>query len=77
MKTDINSPEFIAALPALAKKANEAAKAASEDHVSKWGHGAFCGFAWVVIDVKGNTKLGRAVRKLPGFAKHWSSGYYD
>ena len=54
----------------------EAYKAADEferKYFPDGGWGA-CGFAWVDIPVKGNTKLGRAL-KAAGVSKHWQSGF--
>ena len=58
-------------------EATAAAEIAAEGYETKYfpngGWGA-CGFAWVDIPVKGNTKLGRAL-KAAGVSKHWRSGF--
>lgn len=53
--------------------AYKAADAFENEYFPDGGWGA-CGFAWVDIPVKGNTKLGRAL-KAAGVSKHWRSGF--
>ena len=64
-------------IQAILVKAQAAAEMAAEQyentHYPNGGWGA-CGFAWVDIPVKGNTKLGRAL-KAAGVGKHWQSGF--
>jgi len=64
-------------LAVILNKAQAAAYAAAEQFEDKYfpngGWGA-CGFAWVDIPVKGNTKLGRML-KAAGVSKHWRSGF--
>ena len=64
-------------ITAIITEATEAAYTAADAFENKhfpnngWG---MCGFAWVDIPVKGNTKLGRAL-KAAGVGKHWRSGF--
>ena len=64
-------------ITAIIQEASEAAYKAADQHENEYypnnGWGA-CGFAWVDIPVKGNTKLGRAL-KAAGVSKHWRSGF--
>ena len=64
-------------ITAIITEAQEAAYTAAKQFEDKYfpnnGWGA-CGFAWVDIPVKGNTKLGRAL-KAAGVSKHWRSGF--
>ena len=64
-------------LKAMIREAQEAAYEAADafenTHFPNGGWGA-CGFAWVDIPVKGNTKLGRML-KAAGVSKHWKSGF--
>ena len=51
------------------------ARDAGEAHIKQYGEHAYCGFAWVNIwDIKGNTKLGRNMKKA-GFEKNWQGAY--
>jgi len=51
------------------------ARDAGEAHMKQYGEHAYCGFAWVNIwDIKGNTKLGRNMKKA-GFEKNWQGAY--
>jgi hypothetical protein len=64
-------------ITAILNKAQAAAQAAAEQFENKYfpdGGWGPCGFAWVDIPVKGNTKLGRAL-KAAGVSKHWRSGF--
>ena len=64
-------------ITAIIQVASEAAYKAADAYEHEyfpnngWG---MCGFAWVDIPVKGNTKLGRAL-KAAGVSKHWKSGF--
>ena len=64
-------------IQAILTEAQNAAYTAADQHErthypnNGWGA---CGFAWVDIPVKGNTKLGRQL-KAAGVSKHWSSGF--
>lgn len=64
-------------IQAILTEAQNAAYTAADAHENTYypnnGWGA-CGFAWVDIPVKGNTKLGRAL-KAAGVSKHWRSGF--
>jgi len=64
-------------IQAILTEAQNAAYTAADQHENTYypnsGWGA-CGFAWVDIPVKGNTKLGRAL-KAAGVSKHWRSGF--
>ena len=64
-------------ITAIIEQAQTAAYAAADAHEQTYypnnGWGA-CGFAWVDIPVKGNTKLGRAL-KAAGVSKHWRTGF--
>ena len=64
-------------LNVILERAQAAAYSAAEQFENKYfpdgGWGA-CGFAWVDIPVKGNTKLGRML-KAAGVSKHWRSGF--
>ena len=64
-------------LAVVIERAQAAAYQAAEQHENTYypnnGWGA-CGFAWVDIPVKGNTKLGRML-KAAGVSKHWKSGF--
>ena len=64
-------------IQAILEQAREAAYTAADQHERTYypnrGWGA-CGFAWVDIPVKGNTKLGRQL-KAAGVSKHWRSGF--
>jgi len=51
------------------------ARDAGEAHIKQYGEHAYCGFAWVNIwDIKGNTKLGRNMKKA-GFEKNYQGAY--
>ena len=67
----------VADVKAILTKAQVAAEQAAsqfeDTHFPNGGWGA-CGFAWVDIPVKGNTKLGRAL-KAAGVSKHWKLGF--
>ena len=64
-------------LNAILERAQAAAYQAAEQFENTYfpngGWGA-CGFAWVDIPVKGNTKLGRML-KAAGVSKHWKTGF--
>ena len=55
----------------LMVEAKTAARDAAVEHLNKYGEHAYCGFAWVnIYDVKGNTKLGRAMKQA-GYQKSY------
>ena len=59
---------------AIHEKAIAAAKVACEKYMEENPDNWFpCGFAWVVADVKGNTKQGKAF-KACGFDKYYYGG---
>ena len=59
---------------AIHEKAIAAAKAACNEYLEQNPDNWFpCGFAWVVADVKGNTKAGKAF-KACGFDKYYYGG---
>jgi hypothetical protein len=51
----------------------EAARKAEADFVARHGEMAYCGFAWVKVNEKASTKLGRALKTV-GFKKSYSGG---
>ena len=64
-------------LNVILERAQAAAYAAADQFENKYfpdGGWGMCGFAWVDIPVKGNTKLGRML-KAAGVRKHWKSGF--
>ena len=51
------------------------AQDAGNAHLEQYGEHAYCGFAWVNIHgVKGNTKLGRAM-KAAGYEQDWQRAW--
>src|SRR5210317_1040491 len=64
-------------------EATSAAKAAVARFLDTWkantggnqyGEPMYCGFAWVDVKVRSNSKLGKALQSV-GFKKSWQSGY--
>ena len=64
-------------------EATSAAKAAVARMLDDWkaktggneyGEPMYCGFAWVDVKVRSNSKLGKALQSV-GFKKSWQSGY--
>ena len=53
--------------------ATAAAKDATIQHLAKHGEDYYCGFAWVQVREKANTKLGRALKSI-GFTKAYGGG---
>jgi hypothetical protein len=57
-------------LDTVLEEAQEAARAATAQHIIAHGEGAMCGFAWVNIykhngkKITGNTKLGRLLKQV-------------
>ena len=60
-------------LEAIHNKALEAARKAEAEFRAKHGEIMYCGFAWVHVDEKASTKLGRALKNL-GFSKEYNGG---
>ena len=54
-------------------KAQQAASVATTEFFAKHGDRDMCGFAWVTVYEKGNTKIGRALLKN-GFKKAYGGG---
>jgi hypothetical protein len=50
-----------------------AAQKATTDFLARYGNRDACGFAWVTVNEKGSTKLGRALKAL-GFEKAYGGG---
>ena len=48
-------------LASVHQTACQAAAKATEDFLAKHGDRDMCGFAWVTVNEKGSTKLGRAL----------------
>ena len=56
-------------------EALQAAAKATQEYISKYGEGYFsCGFAWVSVSIKGNTKVGKSFIER-GFSKNYGGGY--
>jgi hypothetical protein len=64
-------------------EAVQAAKKAVQELLTKWreqtggneyGEPMYCGFAWVDVKVRSNSKLGKAMQ-AQGFRKSWEGGY--
>lgn len=64
-------------------EATSAAKAAVAKMLDEWneqtggneyGEPMYCGFAWVDVKVRSNSKLGKALQTV-GFKKSWQGGY--
>ena len=60
-------------LESILGTATLAAQKAEADFRARHGEPGYCGFAWVVVREKGNTKLGRALKQL-GFRKEYTGG---
>ena len=59
----------------LMVEAKTAAHDAAVEHLNKYGEHAYCGFAWVnIYDVKGNTKLGRAMKQA-GYEQDYTRAF--
>ena len=57
----------------IVQEARVAAVKATALHIEKYGEADACGFAWVTVEEKGSTKLGRALLKA-GFRKEYGGG---
>ena len=59
------------------EKINAEATASADQAVSKflaeYGEPMYCGFAWVNVKTRSNSKLGKALQAV-GFSKSWESG---
>lgn len=60
-------------LAAVHQQATQAAAKATEDFLAQNGDRDSCGFAWVTVNEKGSTKLGRALKAL-GFKPAYGGG---
>lgn len=75
-QVQMTQEKLIEALPIIILEAEQAAKAAADEVYSKHGDNSACGFAWVVLcefdgkQIKGNTKLGKALKKA-GVEQNW------
>ena len=59
----------------LMVEAKTAARDAAVEHLNTYGEHMYCGFAWVnIYDVKGNTKLGRAM-KSAGYEQDYTRAF--
>ena len=59
----------------LMVEAKTAARDAAVKHLDTYGEHAYCGFAWVnIYDVKGNTKLGRAMKQA-GYEQDYTRAF--
>jgi hypothetical protein len=54
-------------------EAIEAARKAESDFIAQYGEPFYCGFAWVDVKVRSNSKLGKALQAV-GFRKSWQGG---
>ena len=62
-------------LKAMVAEGKQAAHDAAVEHLNTHGEYAYCGFAWTSIyGVKGNTKLGRAL-KAAGVEQAWDKSF--
>jgi hypothetical protein len=55
------------------RTAVSAAQQAEADFIARHGEMAYCGFAWVKVNEKASTRLGRALKAV-GFTKSYSGG---
>ena len=60
-------------LASVHNTATQAAAKATEDFLAKHGDRDACGFAWVTVNEKGSTKLGRALKAV-GFKPAYGGG---
>lgn len=60
-------------VPAVIAEAQAAAQKATSEFLQKHGERDACGFAWVNVNVKGSTKIGRALL-ANGFRKAYGGG---
>lgn len=54
-------------------QASDAASTATKTFLTKYGDGFPCGFAWVTVSERGNTRLGKALKSV-GFDKAYGGG---
>ena len=67
--TTLTKEQVIAAVT----EAKQAAYTAAMDYIATQGESYFCGFAWVKVFEKGNTKMGRRLKEA-GLKKSWDTG---
>ena len=60
-------------LESICNTAKSAAERAEADYLARHGEPMYCGFAWVVVREKGNTKMGRALKTV-GFKPAYGGG---
>ena len=60
-------------LASVHQTATQAAAKATEDFLAKHGDRDACGFAWVTVNERGSTKLGRALKAV-GFKPAYGGG---
>jgi hypothetical protein len=60
-------------IEAVHNTATSAAQKAEAEFRARHGEPGYCGFAWVVVREKGNTKLGRALKSV-GFKPAYGGG---
>ena len=60
-------------LLAIHTEALESARQSAQDYIEKHGEPYYCGFAWVKIEAKGSTKMGKALKTM-GFDLAWNGG---
>ena len=58
----------------IVEQARAIASQVTSEFLAKHGDRDCCGFSWISTSVKGNTKLGRAL-KAAGFRKEYGGGY--
>jgi len=69
-----NKKGYIMNVQAAHEAALEAAKAAGDAWLAKYGDRDACGFAWVNFYVDGRTKAGRELKKIEGVRRSWEGG---
>jgi hypothetical protein len=60
-------------IESICNTAQAAAQKAEADFRAKYGEPGYCGFAWVHVNEKASTKLGRALKSV-GFRKEYGGG---
>ena len=56
-------------------EAMEAASKATQEYISKYGENPMgCGFAWVHVSVRGNTRVAKELQSV-GFTRAYGGGY--
>ena len=65
----------VADLKQMIQEGKEAAHTAATNYINTYGEDWYCGFAWTSIyGVKGNTKLGRALKQA-GIEQAWDKSF--